>query len=117
MTAWGLGIVVSMAGNEVYPGDREFLTIPDAARLLGISVKTLRREAQVGSFPTYSPGGKRRRVRLVDIIEWVHSTLVAPSTAKASAHAEAVVDAFLAREKATESRRRRATSHRQDNPE
>ena len=98
---------------------REFLTIPAAARALEISEKVLRREARAGSFPIYTFGGKRRRVRLVDIIEWVHSTLVVPPTAKAAAHAETVVYARLAREENSgtlRNQRNCAIPHRQDYP-
>ena len=77
----------------------ELISIPEASRLLGLSVKILHREARAGSFPTYTAGGTHRRVLLADLRMWIRSTRSVPSTIEASAHAEAVVDSVLAREK------------------
>ena len=97
----------------------EYLTLPDAARALGLSVRVLRRGVRLGLFPIYAPGGSRVRVRLVDVEAYIQSTRAVPPTAKASAHAEAVVDAFIAREKDSRTlrdQRSRAIPHRQGYP-
>ena len=108
-----------MAGHEIYGQDKKYLTLPAAARLLGLSVKTLRREARAGSFPTYVAGGARRRVLLTEVRVWIDSGRSVPSTTNASAHASAVVDSVLAREKDSEAprdRRSRAIAHDQEPP-
>ena len=109
----------SMAGSETCGRDQKYYSLPDAARALGLSVRVLRRGARLGWFPIYAPGGSRVRVRLVDVEAYIQSTRAVPPTAKASAHAEAVVDAFIAREKDSKTlrdRRGRATPRPQDNP-
>ncbi len=99
----------SMAGSEVCGRDRKYYSLPDAARALGLSVKILRRAALNGYFPTYTPEGTRRRVRLEDIQAWIQSTRSQPASEKASVHADGVVTERLQRE----TRKRRASVHEQ----
>ncbi len=86
---------------------REYLTLPAAARALGLPVNMLRRAAKAGKFPTYCVGGPRLRVLLSEVRAWIDSGRSIPSTAKASVHAEAVVGSVLARETESETLRDR----------
>ena len=54
----------------------EFVTIPQAAKRLGIGVKLLRRRARGGAFPVYRPGTSWPRVRIADVERWVDSTRI-----------------------------------------
>ena len=45
-----------------------FLTIPHAAKRLGIPASTLRRAVNLGLVPSYQPFGQRIRVRLSEVI-------------------------------------------------
>lgn len=45
----------------------ELLTLPTAAKQLGIPVSTLRRAVKQGLFPTYQPFNSRIRVRVSEI--------------------------------------------------
>ena len=59
--------------------DALYGTLPEAARLFGVSVKALRREAKAGAFPTYGAGtekGGRRRVRFAEVEAWLWSTKI-----------------------------------------
>lgn len=54
----------------------EFLTIPQAAGLLGIPTTTLRRAVKCGIVPSYRPLGQRVRVRLSEIIAVIEAQKV-----------------------------------------
>lgn len=73
----------------------ELLTLPAAHRRYGIGLRTLRREASRGSFPTYSVGTSWPRVLRTDLERWIRSTRVT-----ATSHATARVEEVLARETA-----------------
>ena len=49
------------------PQDNPYLSLDDAAELLGQSVKTLRRRIAEGSLPAYRFGPRSIRVRLNDL--------------------------------------------------
>jgi len=58
--------------------DAELMTVPAAARRLGITAKVLRRSVRSGALPTYTAGGSWPRVRPADLAAFVASTRVAP---------------------------------------
>ena len=72
-------------------GGAEFVTIPRAAKVLGIGPKLLRKACAAGEINVYNVGWPR--VRLVDVRLWIESQRV-----PATPHAKAVVDAILRRE-------------------
>lgn len=45
-----------------------YLTVPEAARELGVPVSTLRRAVNAGEIPSHRPFNQRVRVRLSEII-------------------------------------------------
>ena len=47
--------------------NRQFLTIPEAAKALGISVSALRRAEHTGLVPSYQPFSNRKRVVLAEV--------------------------------------------------
>ena len=51
-----------------------FPTLPEAARLLGLSPKTLREAAERGELPIYRVGRRWVRVNWAEAISWVEST-------------------------------------------
>ena len=74
------------------PAETEFITLPEASRRYGIGVKTLRRQARLGEFATYSVGTAWPRVRRAEFEAWVRSTQTVPGE-RARRH----VDRMLAR--------------------
>jgi hypothetical protein len=70
-----------------------YLTIPAAAKLLGLSPHLLREQAKREAVPTYSVGSSWPRVRITDIEDWVRSTRV-----RATSHARARVAEIFERE-------------------
>ena len=62
------------------PKSRSLLTLPEVHREFGIGLRTLRREAAKGSFPTYSAGTAWPRVRRSEFERWLSSTRVASTT-------------------------------------
>ncbi|WP_298558636.1 helix-turn-helix domain-containing protein [uncultured Aliiroseovarius sp.] len=54
----------------------EFLTIPQAAKRLGIPTTTLRRAVKSSLVPSYRPLGQRVRVRLSEIIAAIEAQKV-----------------------------------------
>ena len=51
----------------------EFPTLPQAARLLGVSINTIRAAARRGELPLYRVGTRWWRVRWSEAIAWVQS--------------------------------------------
>ncbi len=79
----------------------QLLTLPALAREYGIGVKTIRREAKRGSFPVYSVGTCRLRVRRHEFERWVRST-----RAPVSRHAARRLKEVLERERGGRTSRR-----------
>lgn len=69
----------------------EYATVPRAARVLGLSARTLRRAIASGELAAHAAGTPHRpRVALADVRRWIGSTRVAPSlTARALAQSMA----------------------------
>ena len=63
------------------------LTIPGASRRVGVGVRQLRRAVKSGGLPVYQIGGWPR-VRWGDVIRWVLSQRVAPTSHAARRVAE-----------------------------
>ena len=74
----------------------ELLTLPALAREYGMSVKRIRREAKLGSFPVYSVGTCRRHARRDEFTRWIQSTRV-----PVSQHAVRRVEEVLERERSS----------------
>lgn len=75
------------------PNRSEFLTLPGAARLLGLDRRLLYQAARRQRFPVYViEGSCWPRVRLAEVRRWIESQRVTP-------HATARVDEVLARQK------------------
>ena len=81
---------VSATSNQTAP---LFPTIPEAARLSGISVRTLRAARDRGELRVYQLGDRWQRVYLPELIEYVQSNRVV-----ATRHAEARVEELLERD-------------------
>jgi len=67
---------------QAQSGAKDFVTIPEAARELGISVKLLRRAARSGGFRTY-PINSWPRCRIVEVRQWILGMGVLRNDAKA----------------------------------
>ncbi len=71
----------------------ELLTFPQLRREYGIGIRSLRREADRGSFPVYSAGTSWPRVLRIEFERWLRSTQI-----RATSHARRRVDEICARE-------------------
>ena len=88
---------------ELDSNPNELLTLPALARKYGIGVKTIRREAKRGSFPVYSVGTCRIRVRRHEFERWIRSTRT-----PVSRHAARRLEEVLEREQGGRTSRRGA---------
>ena len=80
----------------------ELITLPRAARRVGVGIRELRRTCARGKLKFYRPSDKERgwpRVRWIDVLGWIETTRV-PTTP----HAERVVDQRLQHEADTAGR-------------
>ena len=68
-------------------------TLPAAARRFGLGVKSLRRRAAEGCFPTYSGATAWPRVKFAEVEAWLRGTRVPVTT-----HAEVRVREVISRE-------------------
>lgn len=73
----------------------EYLTIPEAARLLRCGPRILRAARDRGELPVYRLSDRWERVRRPELLAWVRSQQVRPT-----GHAEARVREVLDRERA-----------------
>lgn len=53
-----------MRATQVSPHEREWLTVVEVAKLLGVSEKTIRRGVASGSIPHWRPAGARGSIRI-----------------------------------------------------
>ena len=70
--------------------ERTYGTLPEASRRFGIGLKTLRRRAAAGAFPTYSGETAWPRVKFSEVEQWLRSTRV-PITVHASRRVEEII--------------------------
>ena len=76
-----------------FPDKKVNGTLPKIARVNDVSVRTIRKWAAEGRFPTYKPEGARRLAKYADVEAYIRSQQV-PVTD----HARSRVDEVLARE-------------------
>ena len=69
-----------LSGMQEQAPRRELLTLPQLRREYGLGMRTLRREAERGSFPVYSAGTKWPRVRRSEFEAWLRSTRIREGT-------------------------------------
>jgi len=60
------------------PAPKEFLSVREAAEIVGLSEKALRRAIRDGELPASKPRG-RIRIRRADIEAWIKSSRIEPS--------------------------------------
>ncbi len=76
-----------------FPEKKVHGTLPKIARANDVSVRTIRKWAAEGRFPTYKPDGARRLARYADVEAYIRSQRVAVTD-----HAARRVDEVLERE-------------------
>lgn len=66
---------MNSSNNSKYSGPPPiYLTIPQAAKMLGLPVSTLRRAVNAGLVPSYKPFGNRRLLKPAEVIKYIELT-------------------------------------------